>query len=180
MSNHTGHGTPRPKPELHGGSSRTYHRHAAHLADDIDDIAVEQLIAGAHPQGYTSWERREAVRRLHATGMPQLHIARRIGIAPRQVTRDLERYGLVATGSKPWTRTSVDHRRATVARLLTAGARVTEVAVLLHVTSERISEDRALLGLPAGPRSPIRGRSRAELLAAYGHLLDSNRQEASA
>lgn len=58
------------------------------LADDVDEAVVERLMSG-EPAPYTSFERREAVRRLVARNVPKKEIARLLGVHNRQVWRDL-------------------------------------------------------------------------------------------
>lgn len=55
---------------------------------DVDEMVVDRLLAGI-PTNYTSWERREAVRRLLASGVTQRGIAYRLRIDKRQVWRDV-------------------------------------------------------------------------------------------
>lgn len=66
----------------------------AALADDIDDEVVRRLTEG-QKVAYTSFERREAVRRLDLQGVSRNAIARLIGVNPRQIYFDLDRFGLV-------------------------------------------------------------------------------------
>src|SRR4051794_511581 len=80
---------------LHGD---TLHRWAGDLADDVDPVMVERLMAGLRPTTYTAWERREAVQRLRLGGLCHREIAERLDIDPRQVYRDLERVGLARVG----------------------------------------------------------------------------------
>lgn len=57
---------------------------------DVDEIVVERLVAGDLSVTFTSYERREAVRRLVAAGMPKNQIGRHLGMkSARQVYRDL-------------------------------------------------------------------------------------------
>jgi hypothetical protein len=164
-----------------GGISMSHtHRWAGDLADDIDPVMVERLTDGEHPTNYTAWERREAVRRLYLDGLCHRLIAARIGTNERQVIRDLQRYGLSRVG---WQRTQWDtatRRRITSARLYEAGLRTIEVSTLLGVSYSIAERDRERTGYPSAGFNPRPGRSRAVLLATYGHLLDNDRQEASA
>lgn len=57
------------------------------MTDDIDEIAVKRLMAGDPVQANTA-ERREAVRRLTATGMGVFAIADLIGTHSRTIQRD--------------------------------------------------------------------------------------------
>lgn len=61
---------------------------AASLADDLDWAVVDRLVSGECVP-YTSHERREAVRRLIAAGVPKREAARLLRIDDRQVYRDL-------------------------------------------------------------------------------------------
>lgn len=65
------------------------------LADAIDDVMVQRLTDGTRPDGYTGWERREAVRLLREWGLTYRQIAARLGIHDGQVWRDLRRCGYV-------------------------------------------------------------------------------------
>lgn len=56
---------------------------------EVDEMAVERLVAGDRPEQFTSFERREAVRQLHQLGVSKKEIARRLGVHDRQVYRDL-------------------------------------------------------------------------------------------
>lgn len=168
-------------PTLPGGTNMTRtHRWAGDLADDIDPVMVERLVDGERPDGYTAWERREAVRRLRLDGLYLRQIATRLGVQPRQVTRDLERYGLVKVGWQRARRAAAARRRVVAARLFAAGLRNIEVATLLGVDYMTVHQDREQLGFPSLGFNPTAGRSRDVLLAIYGHLLDNDRQEASA
>lgn len=63
---------------------------AAAVADDIDEAVVQRLMDGDPPASFTSYERREAVRRLVAVGFPKREVARILRIHDRQVYRDLD------------------------------------------------------------------------------------------
>jgi len=67
-----------------------YTRHAVALKHDRDPVVIDRLVSGEQVP-FTSWERREAVRRLVGGGMSKRGAARYLGIASRQVYRDLER-----------------------------------------------------------------------------------------
>lgn len=62
----------------------------------VDEAAVERRMAGDRSVVLTNAERREVVRRLHATGISDRAIERRTGIDERQVLRDRRRQGLAA------------------------------------------------------------------------------------
>lgn len=71
------------RPIAHTGWSRR-------LADDVDEAVVLRLMDGGRPASFTSFERREAVRRLVARGVPKVRVADQIGMHKRQVYRDLK------------------------------------------------------------------------------------------
>jgi len=66
----------------------------AALADDIDQMMVDRLVAGTRPTGYTTYERCAAVAILDARRVPRAEIARIIGVGSKQVYRDLARLGI--------------------------------------------------------------------------------------
>lgn len=157
------------------------HSWARHLADDVDPIVVERLVKGEPTDGYTAWERREAVRRLRLAGRTHQEIGERIGIDQRQVCRDLERAGLYRVGWQQNRYAAAARRRVISARLYTHGLRTVEVATMLDVAYTVALCDRDVLGFPsAGFVGSRPGRSRDVLLAVYGHLLHDDCQEASA
>lgn len=147
------------------------HRWAGHLADDVDWVMVDRLAAGVRPDGYTAWERREAVRQLRRVGMAQREIAARIGVDKRQVCRDLERLGMYNTGWQRARYAAAASRRVITGRLYRAGLRPIEVVSLLGVSYSIAVMDRAALGLPSTGYNWSPPRPRDELLATYGHLL---------
>jgi hypothetical protein len=49
--------------------------------EDVDEIAVQRLIAGNPPQHTTIGERETAIRHLHALGLSDRQIGRRIGVS---------------------------------------------------------------------------------------------------
>lgn len=155
------------------GSRRAGTRWAPHLAHDIDPVVVDRLIARVPVEGYTSWERREAVRRMHRWGLTPTQIARRLDIHDRQVWRDLERLRLVTTGRLDRSRANAHVRRTAVARLAAAGVATNEIALLLHVHSGTVGDDRCLLGCPAPVGPPRKPRPLNELQRLYGHLVPS-------
>lgn len=157
----------------------TLHRWAGELADDIDPVMVERLMDGAKPDGYTAWERREAVRRLRLNGLCHREIAVRLDISDRQVCRDLERVGLTRTGWQRAQWAEADRRRVVSARLFAAGLRTVEVANLLNVSHGIAHRDRERVHSASTGFNPTAGRSRAELMALYGHLLDNEQEESA-
>lgn len=63
-------------------------KHARYL--DVDEVVIERLVLGERVE-CNILERRAAVHRLNAAGMPRAAIARHLGIHARQVYRDLLR-----------------------------------------------------------------------------------------
>ena len=64
--------------------------------DDIDEVAVERLVAGNPPDRYSRAERREAVLRLRGLGLSLTDVADRLRIRRRLVCSDLAALGLTA------------------------------------------------------------------------------------
>lgn len=78
------------------GASRRTSRRArfSSVFGDVDEAVVLRLLDGDRPT-YTTFERREAVRRLRAGGLSYRVIAERLSINTRLVHRDLRALGLV-------------------------------------------------------------------------------------
>lgn len=64
---------------------------ARSLALEVDEVVVERLVSGLGGVPHTTYERREAVRRLASLGYTKREIARRLAVHDRQVYRDLAR-----------------------------------------------------------------------------------------
>lgn len=62
--------------------------------DAVDELAVEAIMGGRHPNGLREPERIEAVRRLAAHGWTDLGIARQLGVCDRTVLRLRQRHGI--------------------------------------------------------------------------------------
>jgi hypothetical protein len=159
-------------------SERPVVRWARPLANDIDTVIVDRLVAGQPVASYTTYERREAVRRLAATGIPRKVIARRLSLDSRQVYRDLEAIG-AAIQRRPVS-PRVAARRALIARLVAAGANTREIALLTDCSRQAVCGDRRALGCAVPGRRQRSPRPLAELRRLYGHLLDSNSQAGAA
>lgn len=71
--------------------------------EDVDEIAVERLIAGDPPEHITVGEREAAIRRLHATGLSDPQIGARIGVSASCVFYRRKALGLAA--NPQWPRT---------------------------------------------------------------------------
>lgn len=71
---------------------------------DIDDIAVQRLIAGDKPEHTTIGEREAAIRQLHAQGLSDPEIGRRIGVSAACVYYRRKALALPANPSKHNTR----------------------------------------------------------------------------
>lgn len=63
---------------------------------DVDEAAVERLVSGDPPERATVGERRVAIRRLHALGLSDGQIAKRIGCTVGTVWRARKQLGLSA------------------------------------------------------------------------------------
>lgn len=72
--------------------------------EDIDEIAVERLIAGDIPQHTTVGEREAAIRQLHAEGLSDAQIGARIGVTASCVFYRRKALGLPANPQWPHTR----------------------------------------------------------------------------
>lgn len=147
------------------------------LAEAIDDVVVDRLVNGQSTP-CTAWERRAAVVRLHHRRWSAVRIATWLDMPERQVCRDLERAGLSAVGLLRQRQTAAAQRRRAVARLHTAGARVCEMAVLLHANQTVIGRDLVALNLSSRPQHHKPCPPRHELLAKFGHLIHQPAEEA--
>ena len=67
---------------------------------DVDDVAVERLIAGDKPEHTTIGEREAAIRHLHATGWSDPKIAAHIGVSAACVYYRRKALGLPANPNK--------------------------------------------------------------------------------
>ena len=72
---------------------------------DIDEVAVDRLVAGDRPAHTTRAERQAAVEVLSRRGWPVSRIAEYVGITPRSVGRLRARAGL--TEPRSWQRQAV-------------------------------------------------------------------------
>ena len=68
--------------------------------EDVDETAVERLVAGDIPERTTIGEREAAIRRLHATGLSDPQIAARIGATASTVFYRRQALGLPANNPK--------------------------------------------------------------------------------
>jgi hypothetical protein len=70
--------------------------HQRRRNDDVDEIAVQRLIAGDIPEHTTVGEREAAIRHLHATGLSDSQIGARIGVSSSCVFYRRKALGLPA------------------------------------------------------------------------------------
>lgn len=77
--------------------------HAQRRDEDIDEIAVERLIAGEIPEHTTVGEREAAIRHLHAEGLSDSQIGARIGVTSSCVFYRRKALGLPANPQWPHT-----------------------------------------------------------------------------
>lgn len=152
------------------GISTGHLRWARDLADDVDPVVVDRLVAGDQTETGNAWERREAVRRLRARGDTYSEISARLNLDEQQIWRDLTRAGMTQPLNDDRARVA-RQRRQLIPSLIAAGAGRVELARLFNVSLPTIGCDLNRLGLRIGPRNRYTSRGRAELLATYGHLL---------
>jgi hypothetical protein len=154
-------------------------RWARALADDIDPVVVDRLVAGQPVPSYTSYERREAVRRLHTSGLSNAAIAARLGVHDGQVHRDFTALGIPPAWSRTAVLAAAARRRPVVACLAAAGARRGEIARLLRCTPWVIDKDLIAIGRRCSDIRPLPCRPLAELQRLYGHLLTDSQAGAA-
>lgn len=63
---------------------------------DVDEVAVERLVAGDPPARYSRADRLEAVRRLRRSGLSLRAVAARLRVSQRLACRDLASLGLTS------------------------------------------------------------------------------------
>jgi len=78
------------------GRARTVHREWEISRTDVDEVAVQRLMAGDPPERTRLGDREEAVRRLHALGLNDREIAERMRRRVLYVWRVRDRLGLLA------------------------------------------------------------------------------------
>lgn len=111
---------------------------------DVDTVVVDRLCAGEPVGTYTTYERREAVRRLLREGLSHGLIAVRLRVWRSQVDRDVVRLGLTRC-SRAEVLAAARARRAALAAFPAGRASTGELAARFGVDRKTIQKDLRFL-----------------------------------